>query len=308
MEFTTVAINVAIMLAYSIPGYLLIKLKAVKEDAIPAFSKVLMYVCQPCLSIYTFQKVQYTKELAINMLIFFAIAICFQALMLVILRLIYSKKYNDDFKYKVAVVTPILGNVGFFGIPLLESLLPNNPEALAYGAVFIISFNLIAWTLGAYFLTGDKSFVSGKKAFLNPPVLTLFITLPLFFTKTTMPDVILNCVTILGKFTTPLCMIILGMRFATTNPKELFTNPYTYISSGIKLVIFPLLAFLATHFLPIDPVMKTTMFIVCCCPTASVVLSLAEISGKGGQKEAAHAMIMSTMFCLVTIPVLLLLA
>ena len=238
MEFNLVAINVAIMVAYTIPGFILLKTKAIKESAIPAFTKVLMYVCQPCLSIYTFQKVTYTKELAINMLIFFSLSIAFQVAMLLLMRLIYIKKYNESFKYKVAVVAPILGNVGFFGIPLLENLLPNNPEALAYGAVFIIAFNLIAWTLGAFFLTGDKAYISGKKAFLNPPVLTLFITLPLFFTKTLLPDIILNSVTILGKMTTPLCMIIVGMRLATAKFKDLFTSPLTYLSSIIKLIIY----------------------------------------------------------------------
>lgn len=307
MEFGHVALNVAIMLAYAVPGYILIKCKAVKENAIGAFAKVLLYVLQPCLSIYSFQKVTYSKELALKMLLFFAICLVLQAGMLLLLRLAYSRVYNKDVRYKVATVAPVLGNVGFFGIPLLEALLPDYPEAIAYAAIFIVAFNLIAWTLGAYLLTGDKKFLVTKRVVLNPPVLTLLITLPLFFTHTVLPETLGNCITILAKFTTPMCMLILGMRFATANVKDLFTSPTVYISSGIKLIVFPLLAFLITHWLPLDYAMKATLFILCSCPTASVVQSLCELTDSGGQKYAAYSLLMSTIFCIVTIPVLLLL-
>jgi predicted permease len=240
------------------------------------------------------------------MLVFIGISFAIQIFMLLALRFVYMKKYDEP-RYRIATVAPVLGNVGFFGIPLLEALLPDHPEAVAYAAVFIVAFNLIAWTLGAYLLTGDKSFIKPKKIILNPPVLTLFITLPMFFTKTVMPSVLMNCITVLAKFTTPLCMIILGMRFATTNVKELFTEPTVYVSSAIKLVVFPLLAFLATHWLPIDYCMKATVYILCCCPSASVILSLSEICETGGQKYAANTILASTIFCSVTIPLLLML-
>ena len=306
MEFGTVALNVAITLAYAIPGFLLIKTKLVKADNISAFAKLLLYVCQPCLSIYSFQKVLYTKQLFIDMVIFFALSVALQIIALFILKLVYLKKSQES-KYRIATVAPILGNVGFFGIPLLEALMPENPEAVAYAATFIISLNLISWTLGAFFITGNKSFIHPKKIFLNPPFLTLFITLPLFFTKTSIPDVIMNCVTVLAKFTTPLCMIIIGMRFATANVKEIFCQPTVYVSTVIKLIIFPLFAFLLTHWLPINHCMKATIFILCSCPSATLVLALSEINHSGGEKYATNTILMSTIFCSVTIPLLLLL-
>ena len=103
-------------------------------------------------------------------------------------------------------------------------------------------------------------------------------------------------------------MIILGMRFASADLKKMFSEPTVYISTAIKLVIFPIVAFLITHWLPIDYVMKVTVFILCCCPSASVILSLSEIKDSGGQIYAANTILMSTVFCAVTIPLLLLLA
>ena len=306
MHFGTVALNVLIMLLYSIPGFIFIKTKFLKSESIASFAKLLLYFCQPCLSIYSFQKVLYTKKLFINMAIFFGISVAVQIFLLLLLKWIYSKK-SDEAKYRIATVAPVLGNVGFFGIPLLEALLPEYPEAIAYAATFIIGMNVISWTLGAYFITGDKSFVKPKKILLNPPVLTLAITLPLFFTKTVLPALLLNFITVPAKFTTPLCMIILGMRFASANLKEMFTEPTVYISTFIKLVLFPLFVFLITHWLPIEYSMKCTIFILCSCPSASVILSLSEIADSGGQKYAAYTILSTAIFCSITIPLLLLL-
>lgn len=307
MEFGTVAINVAIMLAYAVPGYIFIKTKFLNSDAIKTLAKVLLYFCQPCLSLYSFQKATYSEQLFKNMLIFIAISFALQLSFILILSLIFRQK-KEQARFRIATVASVLGNVGFFGIPLIEALLPDNPEAVAYAATFIIALNVTAWTLGAYIITGDKSYIRPKKILLNPPVLTLFVSLPLFFTKTVLPPILLNFVTVPAKFTTPLCMIILGMRFASADVKKLFTEPTVYLSSVIKLVIFPLSAFLITHRLPIDNVMKITIFILCCCPSASVILSLSEIRDTGGQIYAANTILMTAIFCIVTIPLLLLLA
>ncbi len=305
MQFGSVALNVLIMLAYGIPGYLFIKTKFLKEDAIPAFSKLLLYVCQPCLMLYCLQQVTYSKELFLKMLLFLAMSTALQVLAVISLHFIFLKK-SDQAKYRVAKVAPVFGNVGFFGTPLLEALLPGHPEALAYASMFIVSFNLLVWTLGAYFLTGNKQFVRPKKMILNPPFLSLIVALPLFFTGTTLPTMLSGPVTILAKFTTPLCMIIVGMRFATEKPSALFTEPTAYLSSSIKLIILPLIAFLCVNWLPIEYTMKATLFILFCCPSANVILSLSEISGSG-QQPAANAVLISTILCMVTIPVLLLL-
>lgn len=304
MQFGETAVNVLIMLAYAVPGYLLVKTKAVKQEAIPAFAKVLLYVCQPCLSIYSFQKVTYSAALVRNMGIFVGINLAIMLLILFGLYFLLRKKY-DDKRYRVCTVAACLGNVGFLGVPLLEALLPQYPEAVAYSAVFIVTMNVLSWTVGSAVLTGEKKYISLKKVILNPPVLTLFISLPLFFTKTALPEVLFSGVSLLGKMTTPLCMLIVGMRFATASPKELFTDWRLYATAVVKLVTMPLIAFLFTHWLPIDYSLKATMFILCCCPTASVVLNLAEIYSSG-QKTAANLVLTSTLFSMATIPLMLL--
>jgi predicted permease len=305
MDFTTTAIAVITMLIYALPGYLAIKTKAVKEDSIAAFAKLLLFVFQPCLSLYSFNKATYTPLLLKNMGIVFAVSIGVQVLLILFLWLIF-KKHFDDVRYRIASAAAVFGNVGFFGVPLLEKLLPDCPDALAYSAVFIISLNLLAWTLGSFVLTKDKKYFSFKKIVLNPPILTLVIALPLFFTGTKLPVQIDEIVSLLGKMTTPICMIILGMRLATVSAKELFGDWRCYLSSAVKLVILPLFTLALIKFLPFGAEVKTAIFILSCCPSATVVLNLSEMYAKG-QKSAANCVLLSTIFCVLTIPLLLLL-
>ena len=47
MDFGITAGAVLVMLIYAVPGFVLVKTKAVKEEHISSFAKVLLYVCQP---------------------------------------------------------------------------------------------------------------------------------------------------------------------------------------------------------------------------------------------------------------------
>lgn len=303
MQFQTTAVNVLILLAYAVPGFLLIKTKAIKEDSIKAFAKVLLYVCQPCLSLYSFQKVNYSLPLLKNMGIFVGLNVGVMLLTLGSVYLVLRKKY-DDCKNRLMTLAASFGNVGFFGVPLLEALLPDNPEVIAYSAVFIVAMNVMSWTLGFFILTGDKKYFGPKKVFINPPVLSLLVSLPLFFTGTKLPAVIGNSVALLGKMTTPICMLIAGMRFATADVKELFTEPRIYITAVIKLVCMPIIAFLFANWLPIEYPLKATLVILCACPTASLVLNFSEVYGQG-QKTASYIVLSSTLFSMLTIPLVL---
>lgn len=307
MDFGITAGAVLVMLIYAVPGFVLVKTKAVKEEHISSFAKVLLYVCQPCLTMYQFNSVTYEKELFKNMLLFFGICTALQIVILAAVGAVFGKRLRGDVGARIAVCASVFGNVGYFGVPLLEKLLPGT-NALAYSAMFAVSMNLMAWTLGCALITCDKKYVKVKKLVFNPATLVLFVALPLFFTGTKLPTEgfdLGGIVSLLAKMTAPLCMLILGMRLATVSVRELFSNGKCYLSSAVKLVIFPLAAWAITLPLNIPELLKQVLCITCCCPTASVVLNLSELFGEG-QKQAADSVLLSTIFCLLTIPVILL--
>lgn len=302
-NFLIALIQVAIMLAYAVPGFILVKVKAIKEDGIPSFAKILMYVCQPCLTVYAFNKADYSIEILKNCGIVFVITL---GMMLVFLFAFYFilKNKNNDVRYRVYNVASCFGNCMFMGIPLLTALFPDNPEVGVYSAAAFFSMSLLGWTVGSTIITKDKKYVSIKNIILNPAVIGLAIALPLFCTSTKLPSALGEMATILGKMSTPLCMLIMGMRLGTVKKaKELFTPWMQYVFIAIKLLAFPLLGFLVVAWLPIDTIVKSALFIIFCCPIASVVQSFAEMLGEG-QDVAANSVVISTVASVLTIPLM----
>ena len=303
-NFLITLATVAMLFAFAIPGFILVKTRLIKEESISAFAFVLMYVCQPCLTIYSFDQADFTKETLTHMGIVFAIVFTLMVIFLTIFYFIMRKRF-DNIMNRLYIICTCFGNVAFFGNPLLHSIFGTD-SLYIYSTVFFIAMNIIGWTIGCYLITQDKKFISIKKVVLNPAVLSLIVALPLFFCKVKLASInyrVEEFVMILAKMTTPLCMLIIGMRLGTMEIKPIFTNYKNYIFCGVKQILFPLACLLTVYFLPIDPTIKQAVFILCAAPCAVIIQTFAEMLGQG-QKESVNMVLLSTMTCIVTLPLL----
>lgn len=305
----TTAISVATMLAYAVPGFLTIKCKLIKPESISAFSVVLMYVCQPMLTITSLVNATFTLDFFWQMLIAFVLAGVLQLCVILISYACLKKKYDVDIKYRVATVATAFGNCGFMGVPLLQAIMPEavRNNAVVISVMFLLGLNLIGWTFASYLISGDKKFISVKKALINPAMLGLVIGLPLFICGVKLPNEIYTCVELLGRMTTPLCMLILGMRLATITLKEMFCSPFQYLIVLIKQIAMPLLGMLLVWFIPgVNFYIRQALFILAATPVASITLNFAEMLGRG-QKTAANLVLLGTLLSILTLPLMALL-
>ena len=305
MNFVITLISVATMLAYAIPGYLLVKGKLVKEEATVPFANLLLYVCQPCLTIYLFNDADYTPLLGKEMLLFFVLSLVLLLAIMISFYYIFRNKLSD-IRYRICVTATCLSNSAFFGIPILEALLPQYPEAVIFSMIFSVNLNIVGWTLAFTIITGDKKFISAKNIFLNPTTVSLFISLPLFLLQIKIPQQIDSILTMLGQMCTPLCMMVLGMRLATMKWKPIFTSPLQYFTVFVNQMLMPLLGMLLFWFLPIETYLKQTVYILCCCPVASIILNFSEMEGKG-KETAANVLLLGSLSSIITVPVMMLL-
>lgn len=297
---------VAVLLLTAVPGYLFIKCKVVKEESISAFSKVLLFVCSPCLSIYGFSSIEYSPELLLDIGIFALLCVAIFGVMLGGTFLILFKKSREPI-YRVITIAAAFSNATFFGIPILEAIMGDAAVRLiVYANIFSLVLNVVAWTAGLAIILRNPKYMSAKKAFLNPSMLGMAVAFVIFIFSIRLPDQLLSMITIAGRMSSPLSMIILGMRLATVNLKELFGNFRFYLAVSANQIIMPLVAFLMVVFLPISVDVKTTFFIISSCPIASSVLNYSELAGLG-QKQAACLVLLGTILCVVTLPVMMLL-
>ncbi len=304
MAFGIAFSNVLLTLLYIIPGFLCCKTKIAKADHLSTLSAILMYVCSPCMIVSSFMETERSLQNIGKIMLFFVVALIIQTVLTFVLYGLFRRKF-DDVKYRMLTVSFGLGNAGFFGIPIIKALLPGHPEVACFACVYIVGMNMLTFTIGAYCLTGDKKRMAMKRAFLNPSFISLVVALVLcaLNVKSIMPDMLNDAIILLNKITTPLCMIILGIRLASVSFKKLFARVFVYVTCACKLIIFPFICLLLVWFLPVDNIFKAAMFILGGTPCASVMLNIAEMYN-GETELAANCVLLSTLLCVFTIPFL----
>ncbi len=304
MSFTVTLMTVAMMLLYAVPGYLLIKSGKLNEHSISAFATLLLYVCSPFQVIYALQQVEYSAYMLKYLLLAMLLGAVLMSGMLAIVYFALRKK-QDQVPYRICTVASAMGNCGFMGIPLLEALLPEYPQAVAFAATFFLSMNILMWTVVSFIMTRDRKYISLKKVLVNPSTIGMFAALILFFGRIQLTGQISDMVTLLSKMCTPLCMLILGMRLAVVPLKPIFTSKIQYLAVELKLIEVPPLALASLRLLNLERNFVVSMYIICCAPTGNLVLTFAELLGEG-QDTAANVVILSTLLSMITIPLMLL--
>ena len=304
IDFLDVLIKVAVLLALAIPGFVCRKIKLLGEGSVKTLSVVLLYVCTPFQMITSFQGTPFSTEILLNVLWAFLFAFVSQALMYVILVLCFRKSKKPRSVKGAYIYACTFGNCGYMGIPFLQMLGLN--EAVIYAAAFLVAFNLLSWTVGVFAMSGDRKFISVKKALLNPPTVALLVAVPLFCLNVDLAAVcpsVYKGVTLLSDMTMPLAMMTLGVRLADLSFRQVFADGPSYLFTAVRLVLNPLLMLAMIVFLPLSPALKTALFLISSMPSASATLGFAERFG-GDTTTAARITLITSALSVVTIPVL----
>ncbi|MBX3050245.1 MAG: AEC family transporter [Caldilineaceae bacterium] len=139
------------------------------------------------------------------------------------------------------VLIAVFGNVGNFGLPLIEFRL--GPDALIPATVYFVSVSMIAFTIGVAAATGSQgSKLNALFSVLKTPAI---IALPfaLLFNATGGPPLFLERIAgLLGSAMVPTMLVTLGVQLAQM--KNFHFSADMFIASGVRLLGGPLLALL----------------------------------------------------------------
>ena len=309
MNFLSTFITVLIIVVLAVPGYALRRTGLLHEKASGALAVLLLYVSQPFLMMSSLFNKPFDASMLANFGWIILFAVVLQLLVYLFACLVFVKD-GDLAAKRAATASSYLGNVGFMGIPVMQMLFPDNTDLVLYTVIYNIAFNAMAWTLGVFAVTGDRRSVKPYKIFLNPPTIAVIVALPFFFCNVNIPEQVMTPISYLGEMTLPLSMLILGIRLADMRLPALFGNWRVYAASAIKLIFFPLFSLgvllLVRSLFPLDRFVVIALFIIAAMPTASSALNFAEMY-EGDKETAAASTLMSTLLCILTIPVLMLL-
>jgi predicted permease len=311
--FLTSLENVALLLAMAIPGFIVAKLKMLKnpDGAINFISILLLYICQPFITFNSFLNTDYQQTVLFNLIAVFLVTAVIMVAVCSFSRLILIKSKDSDVRSMIPYAATF-GNVGYMCIPFLQILRPGDNLVILYATASIVAFNLAAWTMGNYILTRNKKFISLKKAFFNPPTISFLIALPLFmlnlnFNRSASLQGVAKVCRLFAELVGPMSMTLLGIKFSEIRFKELLSDYRPYLSAGLKLILAPFIAFcilfITRIFYNIDAILLNVVAFAA-MPTATNLMMFSSLHDKD-VKLAAKIVLISTLLSVLTIPLVL---
>ena len=276
-------------------GFGLVKAGKLTPEAVPQMTNLLLTVVLPCMLVDSLQ-IERTQALLDVM--------GYAFLLLAVLYVLYCLLTAPLFRRqppatgKALCFGVLYGNVGFMGLPLIQMVL--GEQAMVYGVINLIVFNLFNWSQGVVLMGGRKQ-ISLKQAVLNPGILGIIAAMLLFFCGITLPSMVGNAVNFLGSMNTPLAMVIIGAQMAQADWQAIFRNRSILLACLLKLVAMPLLTALVLYPLHPEPDLYCTLVLLAGVPTASITAMFAQ---RYGQDVATSAQLvtLTTLLSILTLP------
>lgn len=300
-SFLNMIVTLFIMLLL---GYVAGKLGIIDGVASKKLSKLIIEIGQPAMIIYNLIKMEYSAE---NLGIGFAtlaFGLGFHILLSVLSYFAFLRYRNVD-ERKLSEFAAIFGNVGFIGIPILESAF--GPIGAFQGAFFVVSFQLLLWTWGIIILARkrDDIKITPKKVILNFGTVPSAIGIALFLMKGidgfVIPQPIMLSMSFVASLCTPIPMLIIGALIASRSLKPMLCSGKIYYLCAMKLIVLPVV---------VCGLMRLTGFsadwilfaaVVASMPSATTVTMLAELHDIS-PVYSAQAVGATTLFSVATMP------
>ena len=319
---TKTALILLVLFLFILPGFLLKKTGLVRADSLYSLANILLYLCQPMLSVKAFavDPVAPTGTVYLNFLyvLLFSFAMLFLVFGASKLAFRFMRAPEERRKKDVLTFIGTFSNCSFVGLPFMDMFTGGDSEAMMYITVFAVAFNVLVWTLGAYLITQDKKQISLKKALFNPCLVGSFVGLLLFSVPQinifNMEEVaeLRQLVVYTGNMTAPVSMLVVGVRLAELSPRELFCDPKIYLAAFVRLFVsfgiayLVVLPFKLTGLFDASPYVLIAPVVAMSMPPAATIVAFAE-KYDGEKRFAAAAFSATTLFSAVSLPVVLLL-
>ena len=290
-----VSSQVGTMFLMMAAGFALAKRRLLTQAAIPQMTNLLLTVVLPCMLVDSMQ-IERTPAL-LGSMGYTSLLVAGLYVLYCLLSIPLFRRQNSATGKALRFGT-LYGNVGFMGLPLIQLVL--GEQAMVYGVINLIVFNLFNWSQGVVLMGGRRQ-VSLKQAVLNPGILGTVVALVLFLCGITLPSMVGSAVSFLGSMNTPLAMVIIGAQMASADWRSVFRSPAILLACGLKLVAMPLLTALILYPLHPEPDLYCTLVLLAGVPTASITAMFAQRYGQD-VSTSAQLVTVSTLLSILTLP------
>ena len=282
-------------------GYILYRKNMLTDQSTGDLGKVLINLVIPSV-VLNQMWTEHTPEKQNALINTFILAVLGLAVALTASRLRFFSQ-----EYAVDRGGSSFSNVGFFGIPMVTA-------ALGSAAVFNVSSaialsNLLMSTVLAAWLSGKKDTVSLKGVIRHPALITFVAGVLLFFLRVPKPQFCSDVLATITQLNTPIALLLSGAFLAKSDLRSAVTNLRVWRTCLWRLVIIPLCILALFRIAPLGtPEEKKSVWLALSCPIGMNLTVFAKLYDEEHIGLAAEEVCSSTLLCIFTLPVCMMLA
>ncbi|WLR50801.1 AEC family transporter [Bacillus tianshenii] len=281
-----------------IAGFILQKWKQLD---IKSLSTVGLYIMTPALvfkSFYTAElNMQYLKMVGFALLLLVAI---------IFVNKIYAKMrgYSQSIESGLILSTAFM-NSGNYGAPII--LFAYGEKGFEYAVSFMVLQAIIMNFFGVYYAARGQAGVqlAVRSVLKMPPTYAVLTALVMNVFDIKMPENIFSSIDLVAKATIPTVMLILGMQLANIAVRNFQWGKIMY-GTMMRLLISPIIAFLITLVLPMEPLLQKVLIVLSATPSAATTTMYA-VQFDAEPEMVSSITFINTLISVVTITTLLVL-
>lgn len=293
-----VLLQVLTLFLLMLAGLGAVKGRLMDEKGIAGLNTLVLTFAQPCLILSSMQRDR-SPDLIRDLLLVFICTCVIIGVSGVIASRLFRRQAPE--RRSVLINLSMVSNCGFMGYPVITAAL--GQDALIYAVLYVSAFNLMSWTLGAYYY-GGKSAMQPRKLLTNPSLLAVVFGMVLFLTGWRLPSFLNDGLSMLGSTTTPLAMFVIGSRLMGLKKEHLADRPLLAACS-LRLLVFPLAVLLLT-FTPMPKMVVAALYLCTAMPCAALTAMMSE-QFQADRALASRGVALSTALSMLTVPLMLML-
>ena len=193
----------------------------------------------------------------------------------------------------------VYANVGFLGVPLAQALLGS--DGVFYVVIFIVFFNVFAWTHGWAMFPGEKKSPL-KQLFSNPAIPSFLVGLIFFIGSVQLPDIIIQGLSYMTAINAPLSMIVIGANLASVAWSSFIKDGLLWVGASVRTLVVPAIGILALWPIPLPISARLAILIALGCPVGAYLVMFS-VMRNTETTFPTRLVCLSTLMCLVTLPV-----
>jgi predicted permease len=214
-------------------------------------------------------------------------------------------KFSDEARRRIHILAVSYGNAGFIGIPLMAAVFPET--AAIPSALYLLCEAVACWVVGPALAdpTPGKKSISLKKV-VSPLTISIALGIVLVLLNINLQGFVLwDTLTNIGNTTKYFASLYVGLNLGRQGFKSIFGDKKIFLSTPFKLIVFPVLAYVVfgkTGILSGDRLIILILFLA--TPTGMAVPIIADMVN-GDKAYATAGTLLNTLFCLVSIPLVM---